>query len=344
MTSTFTAPPDTRSAARPHLPELDGFRALSILAVLAAHMLPLGPPEWRLNTTSGVMGMSIFFCLSGFLITQFLWVRPDIPAFLIRRVGRIVPLILLASTVFCLVVEYRPESFWAINLYYFNYADDAIFEGLSPLWSVAVEMHFYFAIALAILLLGRKGFILVPIAALLVTGMRVSEEVFVSIRTHLRVDEILSGSLLALVWLNRDSHAVADRIATILGKSFYPALILWALSCSPFFETLAYARPYLAAALIGTILFSEGTIWHRFLSTRTMAYLAAVSFALYVWHSPFRVGWFAGEGTFDRYAIKRPLGLAATFLLAHLSTFYFERYFNDLARKATAIRRPAAQA
>jgi peptidoglycan/LPS O-acetylase OafA/YrhL len=301
-------------------------------------MLPLGPSEWQLNTTSGVMGMSIFFCLSGFLITQFLWVRPDIPAFLIRRVGRIVPLILLASAVFCLIVEYRPESFWAINLYYFNYDDTAIFEGLSPLWSVAVEMHFYFAIALAILLLGRKGFILIPIAAVLVTGMRVSEEVFVSIRTHLRVDEILSGSLLALVWLNRDAHAMANRVAIILGKSFYPALILWALSCSPFFDTLAYLRPYLAAALIGTILFSQGTIWHRFLSTRTMAYLAAISFALYVWHSPFRVGWFAGEDTFDRYVIKRPIGFAATFLLAHLSTFYFERYFNDLARKFTSPR------
>jgi peptidoglycan/LPS O-acetylase OafA/YrhL len=336
--------PSTQPGPRQHLPELDGFRALSILAVLAAHMLPLGPSEWQLNTTSGVMGMSIFFCLSGFLITQFLWVRPDIPAFLIRRVGRIVPLILLASAVFCLIVEYRPESFWAINLYYFNYDDTAIFEGLSPLWSVAVEMHFYFAIALAILLLGRKGFILIPIAAVLVTGMRVSEEVFVSIRTHLRVDEILSGSLLALVWLNRDAHAMANRVAIILGKSFYPALILWALSCSPFFDTLAYLRPYLAAALIGTILFSQGTIWHRFLSTRTMAYLAAISFALYVWHSPFRVGWFAGEDTFDRYVIKRPIGFAATFLLAHLSTFYFERYFNDLARKFTAVQRPTQQA
>jgi peptidoglycan/LPS O-acetylase OafA/YrhL len=327
-----------------HLPELDGFRALSILAVLAAHMLPLGPSGWLLNSTAGFMGMSIFFSLSGFLIAQFLWERPDIRVFLVRRIGRIVPLVLVASTIFCLILDNRLDSFLAINLYYFNYADSAILPALSPLWSVAVEMHFYAAIALAVALLGRRGFILIPVAAVLVTGIRIWTGVYGAIQTHVRVDEILAGSLLALVWLNRDGNPFADRIARFLGRSFYPVLILWALSCWPHIEPLGYARPYLGAALIGTILFSEGTIWHRFLSTRAMAYLAAISFALYVWHSPFRIGWFDAGTTAERYLIKRPLGIAATFLIAHISTFTFERYFNRLARRydpAERVRRAA---
>lgn len=332
------------ASTREHLPELDGFRALSILAVLAAHLLPLGPPAWRLNETAGMMGMSIFFSLSGFLITQFLWERPDIRVFLVRRLGRIVPLILLASTIFCLILDNRLDSFLAINFYYVNYADNAAFPPLSPLWSVAIEMHFYAAIALAVGLMGRRGFMMVVVAAVVVTGLRVSEGVFGTIRTHLRVDEILAGSLLALVWLNRDSNIYADWIARFLGRSFYPALLLWALACAPGFLPFGYARPYLGAALIGSILFSEATIWHRVLSNRVMSYIAAISFALYVWHSPFRVGWFAEGSTSELYLIKRPLGIAATVLLAHLSSFYFERFFNGLARRYNPTRSPGRTA
>ena len=47
------------------LPVLDGLRAIRILLVLAAHMLPLGPKLLQLNHTAGVMGMSLFFALIG---------------------------------------------------------------------------------------------------------------------------------------------------------------------------------------------------------------------------------------------------------------------------------------
>ena len=41
-----------------HLGVLDGWRGISILLVLAAHLLPLGPKAWRLNETAGPMGMA----------------------------------------------------------------------------------------------------------------------------------------------------------------------------------------------------------------------------------------------------------------------------------------------
>ena len=53
----------------PRFPVLDGWRGISILCVLSAHMLPLGPKSWQLNATTATIGMSIFFTLSGFLIT-----------------------------------------------------------------------------------------------------------------------------------------------------------------------------------------------------------------------------------------------------------------------------------
>jgi peptidoglycan/LPS O-acetylase OafA/YrhL len=74
------------------LPILDGLRAISILLVLAAHMLPLGPKVIALNSTAGAMGMSLFFALSGFLIASTLIHNADIREFLVRRLTRIVPL------------------------------------------------------------------------------------------------------------------------------------------------------------------------------------------------------------------------------------------------------------
>ena len=75
--------------------ELDGIRAISILLVLAAHLLPLGPARFQINSMTGLMGMSLFFCLSGFLITRLLFENLDVRRFLIRRIARIYPLLIL---------------------------------------------------------------------------------------------------------------------------------------------------------------------------------------------------------------------------------------------------------
>ena len=77
------------STEREHLAVLDGWRGISILFVLAAHLLPLGPKTWKLNSMAGPMGMALFFTLSGFLITRFLLDNVRVTDFLIRRLCRI---------------------------------------------------------------------------------------------------------------------------------------------------------------------------------------------------------------------------------------------------------------
>ena len=226
---------------------------------------------------------------------------------------------------------------------YHPHGDAAIYDALSPLWSVALEMQFYVAIALIVMLMGRKGFWLIPVLALLVTGNRVLEENFSSIRTHLRVDEILAGCLLALVWVNRDLP-IAARAGRVMAVGFWAFVVLWARSCWPPSGALGYLRPYLGAAMVGGVLFGRETWVHRMLSTRVLAYIAAISFALYVWHSPFRFGWFDPEETWRKYLIARPLGLAATFAIAHVSTFYFELVINSWAKKISRKSGKVAEA
>lgn len=307
-----------------HLPDLDGFRALSILTVLAAHMLPLGPSAWGLNLISGYMGMSIFFALSGFLICRFLWERQDVGTFFIRRIARIVPLVLLVSFVFGILIERRPDSFIIINLYLQNYWTTALIPSLGPTWSLAVEMHFYIAIGFSVLFFGRQGFWLLPVGALIVLLFRIESTVFANINTHFRVDEILTGGMLALAWLNRDRPFIA-RVMSALPYLFWPILVLWILSCWTESGAWGYSRAYMAALLIGSVLGMKNRWQNKLLSVSPLAYLAAVSFALYLWHSPFRHGWFDSGSDLERYLIKRPIGFFCTFVLAHMSTFYFER-------------------
>ena len=64
------------SSAR--LSVLDGLRGISILLVLGSHTVPLGPKLLRLNDAAGAMGMSLFFALSGFLITSTLLHNADL--------------------------------------------------------------------------------------------------------------------------------------------------------------------------------------------------------------------------------------------------------------------------
>lgn len=320
-----------------HLSELDGFRAFSILFVLAAHMLPLGPKNWQLNVASGYMGMSLFFALSGFLITRFLWNDQNVGVFFLRRLSRIAPLVLLVTFIYCILLAGRPDAFVSANLYIINYVDSALIPEISPFWSLGVEMHFYVLIGLAVLFFGRRGFVVVPVVAIIVMYLRVDAQAYGNIRTHLRIDEILSGSFLAMAWANREKPQYAQAFA-VLPRLFWPALLLWFLACLPATYTygLAYFRGYFAALLIGTVLAMSGGWQSRFLSTTTLNYIAAISFALYVWHSPFRHGWFNSGTDFERYLFKRPLAFLCIFAISHASTFYFEKPITDYVRKRTS--------
>ncbi len=100
-----------RAVTSGHLAVLDGWRGISILCVLAAHLLPLGPKLLQLNEMVAVIGMAMFFTLSGFLITRFLLEHTNIVDFLIRRFARIIPLAWLAMAITLPLVD-APASFY----------------------------------------------------------------------------------------------------------------------------------------------------------------------------------------------------------------------------------------
>jgi peptidoglycan/LPS O-acetylase OafA/YrhL len=317
------------------LPALDGLRAISILLVLSTHMLPLGPKILGINDTAGPMGMSLFFALSGFLITSGLIHNSSVCDFLIKRLARIVPLAYAYSFIVFTIVIFDPKiTAWTAS-FLVNYFDDYLISYNAHFWSLCVEVHFYLAIAIIIFALGRKAVWMVWPACFVITALRIHDEAHYAIMTHLRVDEILAGACVATIY--RKSWEGHFRYAT---QALWVAVILWFLSSSPYGGALLYVRPYATAFLLAIVLCHDATSWVvRGLSTRSMRYFATISYALYVIHPATLQGWWNDGTVFVRYLLKRPLSFALTFFLAHVSTFYWERFWQEAASRWIARRR-----
>lgn len=204
---------------------LDGLRALAVIAVLAFHL--------QFDAASGgFLGVSLFFTLSGYLITALLLHeharhgRIDVRAFWVRRLRRLMPAsaVVIACIALAAVLfdrfpseRLRGDLFAALG-YVANwrfmsgsnsYAE--LFTSTpSPVlhfWSLAIEEQFYAVFPLVmvgLLSLGKKG--AVPVGLGLLTavsvtiGLATGSQDVVYYGAHTRAAEILVGSLLAL-WL-----------------------------------------------------------------------------------------------------------------------------------------------
>src|SRR4051812_14716418 len=150
------------------IPSLDGLRAISIGLVFAAHA--------GFDITPGGFGVTVFFVLSGFLITTLLRIEHDrsstvsLAAFYRRRAFRILPAfyaVLVVAALLTIVVGLGTGTLDRLplmsqGLHYFNYfaifyhgPQEAI-HGTGIYWSLAIEEHFYLVLPLLFLILNRN--------------------------------------------------------------------------------------------------------------------------------------------------------------------------------------------
>lgn len=323
---------------------LDGWRALSILAVLAGHWLPLGPGAWQMNAAVAASGMALFFCLSGFLITHFLLKDDRVFPFVVKRLSRIVPLCWLAVLVLIVTWGSDWRSALANLLFFANLPPAQLLPGGYHLWSLCVEMQFYAFMALLIGIGGRRTLSLLPIFCILITALRVADGEVISIVTWHRVDEILVGGCVALWWHRK---AREDTTATHSGvRAWLPILALVGLvvSANPHTEELGYLRPYFAALAVGSSLVVFPAFIQPWFTGMAAKYIASISYALYVVHGVLTDTWLGGAESekVERYILRIPLAMT-TWLLAHLSTRYYEVFFMSFARRYLGNRDEGSQ-
>lgn len=244
------APEGTSRPHRVHIPALDGMRAISFMIVFVGHA-GLG------HIVPGGFGVTIFFFLSGYLITTLLRLemestqRIHFRNFYLRRVLRIFPsyyVVLFAAMALtatgALWGRLDPGHVLSQLFYYNNYWQIGYGilgqpGGTGVYWSLAVEEHFYLvfpAVLLGLvavapsqraraLVLGAACAAVLAWRCVLVIGMDVSiERTYYA--TDTRIDSILYGAILAL-WHNpaldpplpwrRLGPALAIAAATLLG-------------------------------------------------------------------------------------------------------------------------------
>lgn len=311
-----------------HLAVLDGWRGLSILFVLAAHLLPLGPHALRFNYSVGILGMVVFFNLSGFLITSFLLQGQRIRTFLIKRFCRVLPLGWLYLAV-ALTLSAAPLSTWLSHfLFYANLPPKDLLPMTEHLWSLCVEVQFYVVVALLVIVLRARGLLLLPLLAIMFTLLRAVNGVTASSISFYRVDEILAGCALALAYHGRFSARFRIMLTHV---PQWWLLVLLALSSMPQGGWLNYLRPYLAALLVGATIVRPNTGLVKLLRWRFLLFCAAISYPLYVIHPMLSFSWLASGTAVMKYA-KRPLFFAVLFALAYVSTRYYENWFIALGR------------
>lgn len=308
---------------------LDGWRGVSILLVLATHLLPIGPKSWDLNVATGLMGMALFFTLSGFLITDFLLKHTSLVDFAIRRLFRILPLAWLYLVVVLSIHHVTVDTWFAHLFFYANFPPKPLIHVTDHMWSLCVELQFYVGIFLLVLLFKKRGLMFIPVLCIGFTLLRIANGMHYSVITYYRIDEILVGGILALIYHGKLGKWPGELLKR---TNTWVVLILLIVSCHEASGFMNYLRPYFAATLIGATIFNQQSRMATALDNRALFYIASISFALYIIHPLLASSWLGSGNKLVEYS-KRPLLFAVLFITAHISTFYYEHKWIDFGKR-----------
>jgi peptidoglycan/LPS O-acetylase OafA/YrhL len=310
----------------PHIPALDGLRAIAVGSVIAYH---LGVRWGR----GGYLGVDLFFVLSGYLITSLLVDEHRrtraiaLGAFWGRRARRLLPaiaLLLITLAAYAALGGYgvdgkslRSDGV-ATALYVANwhhiYAHHSYFEqfrAASPLshtWSLAVEEQFYLLwppILLAAFAAGKGGGrrrSIVVAAALASASIALMALHFhpgidptrVYEGTDTRAFEPLMGAVLALVLAGRREASPRRRayqpIGTLLGTAAFGVFLFWVATAGGppdwMFRGGMVAVAAVVAAVIAVLTGPRPGMLGRVLSLPPVRYIGRISYGLYLWHWP----------------------------------------------------------
>lgn len=297
-----TAPPSDgphRSAA------LDGIRAVAVIAILLYHLRV----SWAQGSVSSI---SIFFPLSGYLITRNLLREREstgtiaLGTFWWRRVRRLLPASVLGVALAYVVAQARDLPIRTIEITsaitgWKNWqylADYSVVDMLNIWWSLAIEEQYYLAypvLVLALLAFGARrraaprraaivvlGAIAVASLVAMILTQRVDPEL-AYYGTHTRLWELLVGCLLALV----------DRLPRALRAPSWLALPLILLASTSIW---AHSHHWWATpartviVVLATVQLIDGIVhghssWATgLLASRPMRSMGAISYELYLVH------------------------------------------------------------
>lgn len=306
-----------------YYPSLNGLRAISIALVILNHFsikanifsalekyFWLKPIKDLLE--DGQLGVTIFFVISGFLITTLMLNEEEkndsisIKKFYIRRIFRIFPAYYFMLFVYFLLqmigfVHLSGYS-WLTSLTYTKYLNWTIDGITCHAWSLSVEENFYLLWPL-VFTAGKKTrksiaviiTIAIPFVRLYISHYPVSWISELSIFT--RLDSITIGCLFAFYKeriiniINNNWNSIFYSSITFLFLIRYLSNISSGFNLNFIINLFGTTHGTIASFLIGIIIFysvfGPKNYWHSFLNLRLVNFIGLISYSLYLWQQIF---------------------------------------------------------
>lgn len=335
---------------------LDGLRAIAAITVFFNHFgYTYKHDIYEANKILQVIfeqfqhGVTLFFVLSGFVITRILINTKNndnyFKRFYFRRVLRIFPLYYLYLIIhfyvfYPLVNGYSPPLIHQIPTYFYLQNFDIFnwFTINSPghYWTLAVEEHFYLFWPLLIFFVNNKNFkyvfSILFVLVILLKYLMHTNGYFISQFTFTRMDQLMMGGVLAFMELN-NFFKKSNNFRVVLGSGLIFTLsLLGLLIAFPQTSTIMWVSKHtiiglILFAVIGALLFENRLkLINWILESKILQYYGKISYGFYVWHF-FAIKMLYNFYSFNNFIFDFILTFVFSTILAHFSFFYFESYF-----------------
>ncbi|MGH9769702.1 MAG: acyltransferase family protein, partial [Blastocatellia bacterium] len=346
----FVADLQSKLALR-HIPALDGIRAIAVFLVIFYHT--------GFEYAPGAQGVTIFFVLSGFLITWLLLGENErlgdisLKGFYRRRILRIFPafyaywlgvILLLVVTNKFILWPHAISSFFYVSNYYNAILGDPN-TAFSHTWSLAIEEQFYLLWPLAFWGLRRDlkkmtTFLVCLIGAvwihraILLLAFKVDQAYFYA-AFDTRIDHLMVGCLAAVLLKRGALYSFWKAICS----SLYAPLIVLALYVGSIRlnQSLPHwyrdgvgsaVEPLLIAMLMVQLISLSSTSAVKWIESPPMRYLGRISYSLYLFH-PLTVSPVMSRLS-DKPLMAQSAAIALTVIVATISYYVVERPFLKL--------------
>jgi peptidoglycan/LPS O-acetylase OafA/YrhL len=350
-----------------YIKEFDSLRALSVLSVMFSHYFG----QFKFSGLFGFAGVTFFFVLSGYLITQILLKEKEsvkidlrnntsklgsvLKVFYLRRSLRIFPIYYLTLMILVLLNIDSARSYFLYHFFYasnFLYSFAIYYDHLSHFWSLAVEEQFYLVWPLLILLLPFgvnqiRFFWLLIVASVLFKFCMVYFISIDSLAVHYMMPSCIeSFAFGALALLIGKKRILPNLLIRLLAGSFGLFLLLQILpviSSSPFIKLIStvLSRTFFsfssAIILVLVIKNNHKGFFYKMLNNRVLLLLGKISYGIYIYHMfvPGLLGYLQTNLGFDLRGtgLHMPLNFLVTFLIAYTSFVLIETPINNLKKK-----------
>jgi peptidoglycan/LPS O-acetylase OafA/YrhL len=324
------------------IPTLDGWRGFAIAMVLFDHIQYAATGGYlRPWTQTGRHGVTIFFVLSGFLITSNLVAEPiDLKKFYIRRLFRLMPpawTYLAAVLITGSLTRFHLTSWVEVKaclLFYRNFCGPLQPNAAGHFWSLSIEEQFYLVWPCLLLLIGARrcrwiaGAAAVGIAFFRWHMWQHYQDSLLANRTEVRADALFVGCLLALLL---SSQTIRARASLWSKWATLPAAVGLLLAIVNFHLLQPLWESACIAVLLAATMHHSDSAVSLALSWKPFAWLGTISYSLYLWNAPFM--------GLNASPLMLMLSVGFAFPLFTLGSYYLiERPTTGFGRRLTTAR------